>query len=48
MLRQLVSMLSARLDLSGENGAIGWLALGIVIGVILVIVAIVQLLIPGD
>jgi hypothetical protein len=31
-----------------ERGAIGWLILGIIIGVILVIVAIVQLLIPGD
>jgi hypothetical protein len=31
-----------------ERGAVGWLILGIVIGVILVIWAIVALIVPGD
>jgi hypothetical protein len=31
-----------------EKGAIGWLILGVLIGIILVIVVIVQLIIPGD
>jgi hypothetical protein len=44
---QLVSMLLGRL-MPREDGAVGWLALGILLGAILVIIAIVQLLIPGD
>jgi hypothetical protein len=31
-----------------EDGAIGWLALGILIGAVLIIVLLVKLLIPGD
>jgi len=31
-----------------ENGAIGWLALGVLIGAVLIIVLLVKLLIPGD
>jgi len=44
---QLVPRLLGRL-MPHENGAVGWLALGILLGAILVIIAIVQLLIPGD
>jgi len=31
-----------------EDGAIGWLILGVVIGAILIIVLVVQLIIPGN
>ena len=31
-----------------EDGAIGWLTLGIIIGAILVVVLLIKLLIPGD
>ena len=34
--------------LRDERGAVGWLILGIVLGVILVIWAVVALIIPGD
>ena len=44
---QFLSMMLGRL-MPHENGAVGWLALGILLGAILVIIAIVQLLIPGD
>lgn len=33
---------------SDEQGAIGWLAIGIIIGALLVIGLIIKLLIPGD
>ena len=31
-----------------ENGAIGWLLIGIIVGVLLVVAGIIKLLIPGD
>jgi hypothetical protein len=43
----LLSLIS-RIDLRREEGAIGWLILGVIIGAILIIILIVQLLIPGD
>ena len=45
---QLVSMTLGRLTPHDEDGAVGWLALGILVGAILVVIAIVQLVIPGD
>lgn len=33
---------------SDEDGAIGWLTLGIVIGAILIVVLIIKFLIPGE
>jgi hypothetical protein len=47
MLRVLQESLRG-LDLRGERGAIGWLTLGIIIGVILVIAGIIKFLIPGE
>jgi hypothetical protein len=40
--------LSRRLDAPGERGAVGWLTLGIIIGVILVVFGIIKFLIPGE
>ncbi|MDQ4124059.1 MAG: hypothetical protein M3134_00470 [Actinomycetota bacterium] len=40
--------LQSRVRPREEDGAIGWLALGIIIGVLLVIFGIVKFLIPGD
>ncbi len=48
MLEQLVSAIAARIRLRPEDGAIGWLVLGVIIGAILIIILLVQLIIPGD
>ena len=43
----LLSLLN-RVDLQRDDGAVGWLVLGVLLGAIIVVVVIVQLLIPGD
>ncbi|HEX2031096.1 MAG TPA: hypothetical protein VHL78_06825 [Actinomycetota bacterium] len=40
--------LGRRLSLHREDGAIGWVVLGIVIGIGLIVFAIIKFLIPGD
>jgi hypothetical protein len=47
-MRAALMALASRIDLRRQDGAIGWLILGIIIGAILIIILIVQLLIPGD
>ncbi len=44
----LVQWLSSHFGASGERGAIGWLTIGIIIGVLLVIGGIIKFLIPGE
>lgn len=39
---------AVRARTSGEGGAVGWLTLGIVIGVLLVVGGIIKFLIPGE
>jgi hypothetical protein len=45
---QLVQESLRRLPLRDERGAIGWLTIGIIIGVLLVIGGIIKFLIPGE
>jgi len=44
----LVQWLASRFGSSRESGAIGWLTIGIIIGVLLVVGGIIKFLIPGD
>jgi hypothetical protein len=44
----LQSLASYYLNLRRDDGAVGWLVLGVLLGAILVVIMIVQLLIPGD
>jgi hypothetical protein len=48
LMRTALMSLASRFDVRREDGAVGWLILGVVIGAIIVVVLIVQLLIPGD
>jgi F0F1-type ATP synthase assembly protein I len=44
----LVQWVADRIDPSSERGAIGWLTIGIIIGVLLVVGGTIKFLIPGD
>jgi hypothetical protein len=45
---QLRHMLTGRLYVHDERGAVGWLTIGIIIGVLLVVGGIIKFLIPGE
>ena len=43
-----VQWLASRIVPSEERGAIGWLTIGIIVGVLLVVGGIIKFLIPGE
>ncbi|HEY7873653.1 MAG TPA: hypothetical protein VIG64_00885 [Actinomycetota bacterium] len=47
-MHMLLTELSRRIQPSDERGAIGWLTIGIIIGVLLVVFGIIKFLIPGE